>query len=262
MATLKRGDKVVCREEFRHGLWAHTCAMNDRAADEVFTIDTVGNVTGGVTLEGMNGFWSGRCFRLATGLEEHQSVGLPAEDRLLEANAHIECLREKIAWLESELRKCCGTVADKPNLEKVVKQLSDEVTELKHTIDVQAQDLAEAQSNLKSIKEYASIADRQRNEAEDQRDAAVLAAKSFGEEVHNLRQDCRGLRVNVAELDGQLAALEAGVEDIDLKQLSNQLTLIGNMAYEQGNEADGKMCLDAAQVVCLLDHMLYWEDDE
>lgn len=223
MAIFNAGDKVVRQEHYRDGQWAISCAQNDRAADEVFTVESAAE--GDISLCGVDMVWDASCFRLATGLE-------------------------------AELRKCCGTVADKPNLEKVVKQLSDEVTELKHTIDVQDQDLAEAESKLKSIKEYASIADRQRTEAEDLRDAAVAAAKSLGDEVQKLREDRRMWRMNAAEWDGLFMALSAGVEDIDLGQLVTQLDQIGRMADEQGNGADARLCFDAAQVVAMVEHTL------
>lgn len=246
MAEFNIGDKVVRQEHYRDGQWAISCAQNDRAADEVFTVESA--VEGAISLCGVGGVWDAFGFRLATGLEEHQSVGLPAEDRLREANAHIECLREKIAGLESELRKCCGTVADKPNLEKVVKQLSDEVTELHSK-------LAMYEMDEESLMRQDSLT-TQLAEITDQRDAAVLAAKSLGDEVQKLREDRRELRLNYKALDGLLSSLDHAVADIDLQQLSRQLGQIGEMADEQGNGADAKMCFDSAQVVDFVQRVL------
>jgi len=94
------------------------------------------------------------------------------------------------------------------------------------------------------------------DESNDQRDAAVIAAKALGDEVQKLREDRRMWRMNAAEWDGLFMALSAGVEDIDLGQLVTQLDLIGRMADEQGNGADARLCFDASQVVAMVEHTL------
>lgn len=246
MSKFKVGDKVVRLAEHRNEPWQMSCARHN------VTYDLIGTVDGVLVAEGsrrvkLKEFSSDR---------EHCAWWDAAYFTYAPAPA------ASVDALASEVARCCGTVADKPNMEKVVKQLSDEVTELKHTINVQNQDLAEAQSRLTSIKEYASIADQQRNEAEDQRDAAVLAAKTLGDEVQELRRERREYRVGVAGAKGHISTLMAGIDDIDLSSLSSQLDQIGRMADEQGNGADAKMCFDASQVLDMVERFLSSYDAE
>lgn len=244
MAEFNIGDKVV-RNASVNGAWSIACEEN---TVNVMAVCTVTKVWGGgdisvaeVIPKGGCLGWSSCYFRLATGLEIHQNSALPAEDHIAENNAHVECLRDllevekqrvatlqdKVAELRDELSKCCGTVADKPKMELVVKQLSDDLVA-----------------------------------ANDQRDAAVLAAKTLGDEVQHLRQERREYRRGLAEAVGLLTTLEAGVSDVDLLVLSSQLDQIGRMCDEQGNGADAKLAFDAAQVVDMVERTLTKFEDE
>lgn len=99
-------------------------------------------------------------------------------------------------------------------------------------------------------------------ELTDQRDAAVLAAKTLGDEAQHLRQERREYRRGLAEAWGLLTNLEAGVVDIDLLVLSSQLDQIGRMCDEQGNGADARLAFDAAQVVDMVGRTLTEFADE
>lgn len=226
MAEFKIGDKWVRKESLIYGGWELDCARNDRSVSEVFTVSGVwGDL---LQLDGLPGHWKNDCFRPATGLDEHQSSALSAEDRLRESDAHIECLRElldiekrRVSELQAEVSRCCGTVADKVVMEDKIAKLLKYNTELR-----------------------------------DQCDAAVLAAKTLGDEVQKLRQERREFRMGMAELRGILSALEDGVADVDLLLLSSQLDQIGRMCDEQGNGADAKLAFDAAQVVDMVERTL------
>lgn len=236
MAEFKVGDKVVRKENLIYGGWELDCARNDRSVSEVFTVSgTWGSL---IAVDGIPGHWNEECFRLATGLEERQDSTLPAEDRLRESDAHIECLRElldiekrKVDELQAEVARCCGTVANKADMEEKIANL----LKLNNDLSDRVCDLIE-----------------QLHDVTDQRDAATTAAKSLGDEVQKLREDRRMWRMTAAEWDGLFMALSAGVEDIDLGQLVTQLDQIGRMADEQGNGADAKLCFDASQVVAMV----------
>ena len=75
MARFNIGDKVVRREEFRNGLWEHDCAMNDRAADEVFTVESAAE--GDISLCGVDRVWDASCFRHADAADLELAVPEP-----------------------------------------------------------------------------------------------------------------------------------------------------------------------------------------
>lgn len=225
MAEFKIGDKVVRKESLIYGGWELDCARNDRAVSEVFTVSGVwGDL---LQLDGLPGHWKNDCFRPATGLEEHQNSALSAEERLRESDAHIECLRElldiekrRVSELQAEVSRCCGTVADKAAMEeKVAKLLS-----LNNELSDRVSDLA------------------------DQREAAVFAAKSLGEDVRVLRANARLLRLYQQLLNGVLNGLYDALEDIDVVALGKQLGSIGLICEQDDNGADANMLYAAASV--------------
>jgi hypothetical protein len=242
MAKFEKGDKVVRLEQFIDELWLCAFDLSNLTSSTVCEVVTGGPE--GVTLMDIHGhvvssahvtYWAADCFRLATSLEIHQGCALPAEDHIAEGKEHVDSLREKIASLEAELAKCCGTVADKPLLLEKAAELESELTAAHFTID-----------NLK----------KKLTEVEDQRDAAVIAAKSLGDEVQGLRHDRRALRLNFTQCAGYVQALAAGVEDVDLEHLYNQLHAVGEACDEQGNGADANLAYDAAVVVEMVKHTL------
>lgn len=254
MAEFKIGDKVVRKENFQHGAWERGCALSDKAATEVFTITDCD--AGCVWLEGHTAFWDAFCFRLATGLEENQGVGLSAEDRLRESDAHIECLRElldierrqvgnllalnnvlvdqaahlqaKIAGLQAEVARCCGTVADK----EVMQRSLDELNLVLGAVSTERDVLKRA------------IAHRV-----DERDAAVAAAKSLGEDLRVAREEVRWARFAKSHIAGLCDALFTATADIDLSHVAGQLRLLAQMCEDNGNGADAALAYNAAQVV-------------
>lgn len=247
MAEFKIGDKVVRHDVFQAGEWSLFCARTGHADNAVFSVIQGNDSFIQVAPDGF--WWDSSCFRTATGLEEHQGASLSAEDRLRESDAHIECLREllDIAWrkvdeLQAEVARCCGTVADKTAME-------EQIAELEELLDVRNEQLTT--QALRNNRQSAEMDD-----LVEQRDAAVTAAKSLGEEVQALRQDRRSLRLGFHSLDGLFGALNAGLADIDFGLLRSQLNLISDMAAEQGNGADAKLCADAYQVVDFVDRAL------
>jgi hypothetical protein len=87
-------------------------------------------------------------------------------------------------------------------------------------------------------------------ESNDQRDAAVAAAKAFGEDIQAMKRDARHVRyeaqVGAMAAVRILRALAAGVDDLDLRDLAKQLEHIARICDEQGNGADAKLCGEAA----------------
>lgn len=235
MAEFKIGDRVVRKENIRHGGWELECARNDKATDDIFQVEGLLPLTGRVTLVGLPVAWDESSFRLATSLEEHQGTGLPAEDRLRESDAHIECLRElldierrKVDELQAEIARCCGTVANKAVMEdKIAKLLSLN------------NDLSDHVSDLIG----------QLHDVTDQRDAAVLTAKALGEDLRVARKEARWARFAKRHLSGLCDALFAATADIDLHHVATQLYLLAQMCEEQGNGADATLAYNAAQVV-------------
>lgn len=226
MAEFKIGDKVVREKHYQYGQWEIECARNDVAVDAVFEVAHV--LPDDIRVKGLPWEWDASCFRLATGLEEHQDSALPAEDRLRESDAHIECLRDllavekqKVAELQDEVSRCCGTVADKAAMEeKVAKLLS-----LNNDLSDKVSELA------------------------DQRNVAVAAAKSLGQDLRVARKEARWARFAKGHLSGLCDALFAATADIDLHHVAPQLYLLAQMCEEQGNGADAALAYNAAQVV-------------
>jgi hypothetical protein len=232
MAKFKKGDRVLRLSAYTGFVgWINRCAEVGLPVTSVFTVSAA-LPYGDLLLEEMpqaTGGWTAVNFRLATDAEIIHGYALPVEDHIAEKDAHVECLREKIAELERDLdttRKQLDVVM------KANNRLSDDIAA-----------------------------------ANDQRDAAVLAAKSLGDEVQCQRHTARIQRMNLKQHIGFMDALEAGVIDVDLDHLISQLRLIAEMADEQGNGADAKLCADAALVVDMVQYTLdlhrkFTEDEE
>ena len=151
------------------------------------------------------------------GREVQHGVALPAEDHIVENEAHVECLRD---LLDTE--------------KQTVSKLQDEVADLKAQLE---------------------LAKTMVQESNDQAEAAKAAAKSFGEDILELKRDARHVRYeqrrNNHRAADTLAALADGVEDIDLDDLINQLRHISEICDEQGNGADAKLCGEAASALSI-----------
>lgn len=280
MSKFSVGDKVVRKSENLGGYWEPDCKQRGVDTAAVFTVNKPGTYLGLAELPGQ---WLSTMFRLATDLEIHQNSALPVEDHIAENNAHIECLRDllevekqrvatlqdTVAELQAEVSRCCGTVADKEKMQQLTEELKQELTAAHFTIDNQATNITElkrllADANLAvgAISTEREVLKRAITNRVDERDAAVLAAKTLGDEVQHLRQERREYRMSNTELLGGIAALDAGVADIDLLVLSSQLDQIGRMCDEQGNGADAKLAFDAAQVVDMVGRTLNRYADE
>lgn len=213
MSQFKVGDKVVRLAAHRDDTWRIACARRDLTYDAV------------VTVSGL----------LVVGASNHSNIKLQefnsnsVHDDWWDADyfTYAQATTASVDALSSEVARCCGTVADKEEMQRMVAELKEQLAQ-----------------------------------ASDQRDAAVLAAKTLGDEVHELRRERRGYRVEVAEANGHVSTLMAGIEDIDLGSLWRQLEQIGQMADEQGNGADAKMCFDASQVLSLVERFLSAYDAE
>lgn len=213
MSQFKVGDKVVRLGEHRDEPWRGRCARHNVTYDFIGTVDEVmvEEFSRCVSIKlkefssdiGQRDWWDAAYFTYA-----------PAPAASVDA-------------LASEVARCCGTIADKEEMQRLIAELKEQL----------------AQAN-------------------DQRDAAVLAAKTLGDEVQELRRERREYRVGVAGAKGHVSTLMAGIDDIDLSSLSSQLDQIGRMADEQGNGADANMCFDASQVLDMVERFLSSYDAE
>lgn len=213
MSKFKVGDKVVRLGARRDTSWQIGCARNNVTDDFIGTVDGV-----------MDEEWSGRG---SIKLKEFSSDRGPCDWWDATYFTYAPAPAASVDALASEVARCCGTVADKEEMQRLIAELKEQL----------------AQAN-------------------DQRDAAVLAAKTLGDEVQELRRERREYRVGVAGAKGHVSTLMAGIADIDLGTLSSQLDQIGRMADEQGNGADAKMCFDASQVLDMVERFLSSYDAE
>lgn len=211
MSQFKVGDKVVRRAEHRDEPWQMSCARHN------VTYDFSGTVDGVLGAEGSR----------RVKLKEFSSDREPCAWWDAAYFTYAPAPAASVDALASEVARCCGTVAAKEEMQRLIAELKEQL----------------AQAN-------------------DQRDAAVLAAKTLGDEVQELRMECREYRHALASIKGPIAELRAGVEDIDTGTLSSQLDQIGRMADEQGNGADAKMCFDASQVLDMVERFLSSYDAE
>lgn len=83
--------------------------------------------------------------------------------------------------------------------------------------------------------------------------AAVVAAKSFGDDIQAMKRHARHGRYNYqveANAASRLfAAMSHALEDLDVQSLADQLDHISRICDEQGNGADSKLCGDAASAL-------------
>lgn len=288
MSQFKVGDKVVRMYAFQDSTWSTACARKDVPMGGVFVIDLVSDDS--ISVEGLPGYWGADCFRAATGLEEPQDSALPAADRLREYAARIECLldlleaeRQRVAALQAEVSRCCGTVADKEEMQRLVAALERDLDTRQNQLDVVMKRNNALSDQIKAANDQrdAAVAAAQTQAAEIQRlqqqvaafqadvgdaidlaEAARHTARTLGNEVQELRMERREYRHALASFKGPIAELRAGVEDIDTGTLSSQLDQIGRMADEQGNGADAKLCFDASQVLDMVERFLSNYDAE
>lgn len=211
MSKFRIGDKVVRLAEHRNEPWQRRCARHN------VTYDFIGTVDGVMVAEGSR----------RVKLKEFSSDREPCAWWDAAYFTYAPAPAASVDALASEVARCCGTVADKEEMQRLIAELKEQL----------------AQAN-------------------DQRDAAVLAAKTLGDEVQELRRERREYRVGVAGAKGHVSTLMAGIDDIDLGTLSSQLDQIGRMADEQGNGADAKMCFDASQVLDMVERFLSSYDAE
>lgn len=222
MNKFKAGDKVVRLPlHILSGKWAEICEKHNIQPNAIVTVAAHPEARR-LTLDGFGNQgddenWNSKRFRLATGLEVQCGHALPAEDHIKEKEAHVECVRN---LLDAEKAR--------------VQALENEVADLKAQLEL-AKTLA-AESN-------------------DQRDAAVIAAKSLGEQVQHLLRDARHKRYdqrkNQHRAQNIISGLAAGLDDIDLDGLVVQLTQIADICDEQGNGADAKLCAEAASALAI-----------
>ena len=90
---------------------------------------------------------------------------------------------------------------------------------------------------------------RELAEVEDQRDAAVAAAKALGEDLRIAREEVRWARFARTHLGGIGDALFNSTSDIDMPHTVSQLRLLAQMCEDNGNGADAALAYNAAQVV-------------
>lgn len=225
MNKFKIGDRVVrAHNKLGDNAWQTACHAANSPVDRAYVV--TGYTDGGVWL---------------------QLDGLPTERCLWDDNNFdLVATATAAGALEEGLAMCCGTVADKPLL---LKQLADLKQELAlHKDFVQ---YTETRTRA-SIAERDALAD-QLAQVSDQRDAAVAAAKGFGEDILAMKRDARHGRYE-AQIGAMAAvrilrALASGVEDLDLYDLANQLGHISRICDEQGNGADAKLCGEAASAL-------------
>lgn len=90
---------------------------------------------------------------------------------------------------------------------------------------------------------------RELAEVEDQRDGALVAAKSLGEALRVAREEVRWARFARTHLSGICDALFNSTSDIDMPHTISQLRLLAQMCEDHGNGADAALAYNAAQVV-------------
>lgn len=105
------------------------------------------------------------------------------------------------------------------------------------------------------LKAQLELAKTMVQESNDQAEAAKAAAKSFGEDILEMKRVARYVRYEKSAASGAayriLAGLNSGLEDIDLDDLINQLNQIARICDEQGNGADAKLCGEAASALSI-----------
>lgn len=232
----KPGDFVVRRKENRgpiHTIFNSVCSTLGVDEGAVFK---VGKVDGPcLYFDGASHPLGSQCFRVATFLERIMGTSDITEgllkDKVMEQAAHIECARD---LLEDEKQK---------------------VTELRYELEqtTAAGTVGAPDQLVAELEEKLAVATKLNHALTDQREAAVIAAKSLGEDVRALRKELSALRYSAsADLCGHvgiLQGLEQAVNGIDLVHLREQLELIGRTMESIGNGADAELAFSAALVV-------------
>lgn len=263
MSQFKVGDNVVRLAEHRDDTWRRACAARNLPYDFVGTVES--------------------CDDYTIKLVEITEPNLEAAWWNAPYFTYVTATTASVDALASEVARCCGTVADKEEMQRLVAALERDLDTRQNQLDVVMKRNNALSDQIKAANDQrdAAVAAAQTQAAEIQRlqqqvaafqadvgdaidlaEAARHTARTLGNEVQELRMERREYRHALASFKGPIAELRAGVEDIDTGTLSSQLDQIGRMADEQGNGADAKLCFDASQVLDMVERFLSNYDAE
>lgn len=188
--------------------------------------------------------WTSACSRAGINPGSVLTVVLCSEEGRLDVDRLLE--EDAICWSADGFRLATDLEIHQGVallVEDHIAEKEEHVECLRNLLEVEKQKVQDLTAQLDFAKTLAA-------ESNDQRDAAVAAAKALGEDLRVARADRRLLRFYQAQVDGVATGLVDAVSDftMSLSVLRTHLEQIGKMCDEQGNGADAKVMFDAASL--------------
>lgn len=135
-----------------------------------------------------------------------------------------------------------------PELSQRFDELMAEIADLKEQLRYAQLRAAESEAKYQNGEEILK-------DVVIQREAAVAAAKTVGDDLHSHKRSARHERYELSMESNYhkrvVNALINGLEDVDLDGLIKQLNQIGDICDEQMNGADAKLCYEAASALSI-----------